>query len=418
MKELKDITKKMKEKIDIGNIKEKITEKARVESVVGVADKIKERIDASGIKEKVRDIGEKVKVGSVVGDIQKGISKISLRDKSILAFSKTCTRKYIELGEEVTVTIKLQSRYETGVLDCIVRDVVPPQFELIGEMPTMIYQLNPREEKEYQYKIRANVGGHFSTRAMCEIENKFSLDEIPSNDMEIYVSPLSIQMKAVEMVQGQWKEVGFIFKNISKETMMGMTVSLKRDSKFALDKAQTYNNPLAPNQSVVVPLVLKTEESGSVSLDLDVTCIDENGKNYLTEKNFLVPVIEADKTVTKVDIGAIGEVVASGATQIKESVIQRSTVGGAGTKGGGEGEPSAKSKSIEVSGSIVERSEISGGIDATKAGRTCPNCNNKIQEGWKICPFCGSKLELKCPNCNHAMEEEWSVCPFCGWKLE
>lgn len=118
------------------------------------------------------------------------------------------------------------------------------------------------------------------------------------------------------------------------------------------------------------------------------------------------------------DIGAIGEVVASGATQIKESVIQRSTVGGAETKGAVEDEPLEKSKSIEVSGSIVERSEISGGMDATEAGRTCPKCNNKLQEGWKICPFCGTKLELKCPNCGQSVEEGWSVCPFCGEKLE
>jgi len=190
MKDLKEFTKRMKERIDIGEIKEKIVEKTSVESVVGVSEKIKEKIDASGIKEKVRDIGEKVKVGSMVEGIQKGMSKISLGEKSILAFSKTCSRKHIEIGETVTVTIKLQSRYEKGVLDCIVTDEIPPQFELIEDMPVMIYQLKPGEEKEYQYKIRANVGGHFSTRAMCEIENKFSLDDIPSNDMEIYVSPL------------------------------------------------------------------------------------------------------------------------------------------------------------------------------------------------------------------------------------
>ena len=287
----------------------------------GISKKMKEKIDASGIKEKMQSVTEKVKIGSVLA-----------RDKSVLAFSKTCTRKYIEIGGKVTVTIKLQSRYESGVLDCIVTDEIPPQFELISEMPSMIYQLSPREEKEYQYEIRATVGGHFSTRAMCEIENKFSLDDIPSNDMEIYVSPLNIQMKEQEMAQGQWKEQEFIFKNLSKENMTSITVSLKTASKFALDKAPTYNKLMTPNQSVVIPLLLKTQESGSVSVDLDVACIDENGEKYTTEKKFLVPVIETDKTVTKVDIGSIGEVVSSQATLIKESVIQRSTIGDAGTK--------------------------------------------------------------------------------------
>jgi len=375
--------------------------------------KIKEKIDASGIKEKVDAVIEKSKVDQVIKSIQKAVTQ--LQDKSILAFSKMCSKKYIEIGEEVTARIKLQSRYERGVLDCIVLEEIPPQFVLIGEMPVMIDQLEPGEEKEYQYKMRAKVGGYFMTRAMCEIENKFSLDPIPSNDMEIYVSPLNIQMEEVEMRQNHWEKTGFIFKNISKETMTSISVSLKRDSKFVLDKPQIYNKPLAPNQSVVIPLGLKTGESGSVSLYLDVACVDENGKRYNAEKNCLVLVTETDKVVTKVDvdIGSIGEIVASGATKIEDSVIQRSTVGGTEIKGVGEGRPS-----VEVSDSIVQRSEIGGGIAATQARRACPRCNNELQEGWKICPFCGNKLELKCLNCNHGVKEGWLVCPFCGRKLE
>ncbi len=133
---------------------------------------VKDKIDASGIKERVEDVTRKVKVGSVISDIKKGIAKISLGDDSILAFSKRCSKEYIEIGETVSVIIKLQSRYKSGVLDCIVTDVIPPQFELVDDMPLMIYQLKPGEEKEYQYKIKANVGGHFSTQAVCEIENK------------------------------------------------------------------------------------------------------------------------------------------------------------------------------------------------------------------------------------------------------
>ena len=387
-----------------------------------ISKRMKEKIDASGIKEKMKDVTGKVKADSVVDAIKKGVSKVSsLRgDKSILAFSKTCTRKYIELGETVEVTIKLQSRYETGVLDCIVTDEIPPQFMLIGEMPAMICQLNPHEEVEYQYKIKANVGGHFSTRALCEIENKFSLDDFPSNDIEIYVSPLSIQMNAVEMAQKKWKEVGFIFKNISKETMMSITVSLKQDSKFSLEKEQIYNNPVAQNQSVVIPLVLKTEESGSVNLNLDVVCVDEKGVEYRAEKDFLVEVIETDKTTTKVDmnIGSIGEVVASGATQIRDSVIQRSTVGAAET--GGTSNSLTNGRGIEVSEGIVQRSEIGGGADVTSVERRCANakCDKVLQEEWKRCPFCGLELELKCYNCNQKVEAGWLMCPYCGEKLK
>lgn len=426
MKGLKGLSKKMKEKIekiDISDIQEKITDKVNVDSVVGVGDELKKRIDASGIT-------EKIKTSSVVKDVQKGISKISSGDKSLLAFSKTCSKTYTEIGETVTVTIKLESRHKTGVLDCIVTDEMPPQFELIGEMPSMVDQLGPREAKEYQYTVRVAVGGHFRTKAMCEIENKFSLDDIPSNDMEIHVSPLGIRIPEVAMVQSQWNEIDFTFENLSNEEMTDITVSLKKDSKFDPDKVPTYDETLAPGMSVTIPLVLKTQESGSVSLDLNVVCVDEHGEKCTTEKNFLVSVAESDKTVTKVEIGSIGEVVASGATQIKESVIQRSAVGGAVIKEGEESEMLHEgSRTVEVSGSIVQRSEMGGatGTGDTKpepesepeseSEKVCPKCNNGVQAGWKMCPFCGTGLELKCPDCDHDVEEGWKMCPFCGAHL-
>ncbi len=374
---------------------------------------VKDKIDASGIKERVEDVTRKVKVGSVISDIKKGVAKISLGDDSILAFSKRCSKEYIEIGETVSVIIKLQSRYKSGVLDCIVTDVIPPQFELVDDMPLMIYQLKPGEEKEYQYKIKANVGGHFSTQAVCEIENKFSLDDILSNEMEVHVSLLSAQMRACEMTQGHWARLYFVFENISKETIMNITLSLKGDSKFDLEKPETHNRPLPPKQSAEIPLLVKTPESGSVGLDLNVVCIDEDGGRYNVEKDFLIPVTEADKTVTRVDIGAIGEVVASGATQIKDSVIQRSTVGSSGATRKG-GDLPAKSKGVEIVDSIVQRSEIGG---EAVVGRSCSNCGGEVQEGWKMCPFCGTKLELRCPGCNQKMDEAWHVCPFCGGRL-
>jgi len=84
MKDLKSLTKKMLE-IDVSEIKDKIVDKAKIESVVGVSEKIREKVESSSLKEKMHDVTEKIKVGSVVDDLQKGISKISLRDKSILA---------------------------------------------------------------------------------------------------------------------------------------------------------------------------------------------------------------------------------------------------------------------------------------------------------------------------------------------
>lgn len=83
------------------------------------------------------------------------------------------------------------------------------------------------------------------------------------------------------------------------------------------------------------------------------------------------------------------------------------------------------SRSVEVSGSIVQRSEVGGATDATesepkpepKPEKTCPKCGNAVQVGWKMCPFCGTELELKCPNCDQGVEGGWKVCPFCGEQL-
>jgi predicted RNA-binding Zn-ribbon protein involved in translation (DUF1610 family) len=372
----------------------------------------KDKMEASGIREKIQDITERAKLDTVVSGIQKGIAKISSGDDSVLSFSKMCSKKYVEIGEPITVTIRLQSRRRAGVLDCIVRDDIPPQFELIGDIPQMIYQLGPGEEKEYQYKIRPLTGGHFSTRAVCEIENRFSLDDLLSNEMEVYVSPLSIQMKAEQMKQEQWKSLSCIFQNISKENIAGITVRLKENSRFDLDKIPDYKILLPPNLNSVIELNVKPRESGSVNLSLDVVCIDENGQKYTIEKDFLVPVTEADKTTTKVDIGSIGEVVASGATQIRDSIIQRSTVG---TANKGAGELPQGGPGIEVRDSLVQRSEI--GKAHTGVERRCAKCNNELQEGWVMCPFCGTKAELKCPECRKTIQAEWMACPFCGTKL-
>ena len=50
----------------------------------------------------------------------------------------------------------------------------------------------------------------------------------------------------------------------------------------------------------------------------------------------------------------------------------------------------------------------------------CPACNQAIQTGWKVCPFCGAQLALlgaKCPNCSDPVEASWKVCPSCGTRL-
>lgn len=48
----------------------------------------------------------------------------------------------------------------------------------------------------------------------------------------------------------------------------------------------------------------------------------------------------------------------------------------------------------------------------------CPNCSEKIESGWKVCPFCRTDLGGSCPGCRNAMRPEWKACPQCGLSVD
>ena len=45
---------------------------------------------------------------------------------------------------------------------------------------------------------------------------------------------------------------------------------------------------------------------------------------------------------------------------------------------------------------------------------TCPGCSRPVEDGWKICPHCHTRLKKNCPECQHLLELQWNLCPFCG----
>lgn len=47
----------------------------------------------------------------------------------------------------------------------------------------------------------------------------------------------------------------------------------------------------------------------------------------------------------------------------------------------------------------------------------CPNCSEKIESSWKVCPFCLIDLKGNCSNCGGALRPEWKACPQCGQPL-
>ncbi len=44
----------------------------------------------------------------------------------------------------------------------------------------------------------------------------------------------------------------------------------------------------------------------------------------------------------------------------------------------------------------------------------CPGCSRPIQDDWKICPHCHTRLRKDCPDCGRLLELQWNLCPYCG----
>ena len=47
----------------------------------------------------------------------------------------------------------------------------------------------------------------------------------------------------------------------------------------------------------------------------------------------------------------------------------------------------------------------------------CPNCQQRVQGDFLICPNCLTQLKRACPNCNKVLLLKWSVCPFCAHEV-
>lgn len=43
----------------------------------------------------------------------------------------------------------------------------------------------------------------------------------------------------------------------------------------------------------------------------------------------------------------------------------------------------------------------------------CPNCRHRVENDYRVCPNCLTKLKDVCHNCDKLVEPDWSVCPFC-----
>jgi len=49
--------------------------------------------------------------------------------------------------------------------------------------------------------------------------------------------------------------------------------------------------------------------------------------------------------------------------------------------------------------------------------QACPNCKQKIEPDFLVCPSCHTELKKLCPNCNRLLHLRWDICPYCGTSL-
>lgn len=43
----------------------------------------------------------------------------------------------------------------------------------------------------------------------------------------------------------------------------------------------------------------------------------------------------------------------------------------------------------------------------------CPMCGRKVQEDYKLCPYCGFTLKPTCNKCGMELQRDWKACPTC-----
>lgn len=44
----------------------------------------------------------------------------------------------------------------------------------------------------------------------------------------------------------------------------------------------------------------------------------------------------------------------------------------------------------------------------------CPNCQRVVEQEWRFCAYCHTRIKKDCPACGRVLELGWSLCPYCG----
>ncbi len=44
----------------------------------------------------------------------------------------------------------------------------------------------------------------------------------------------------------------------------------------------------------------------------------------------------------------------------------------------------------------------------------CPNCRQRVEDDYIMCPMCQTELRIRCTGCRNLADLQWNVCAYCG----
>jgi hypothetical protein len=60
----------------------------------------------------------------------------------------------------------------------------------------------------------------------------------------------------------------------------------------------------------------------------------------------------------------------------------------------------------------LELQELEAGLAAQ--GPSCPVCRSAVEEAFRVCPVCTTRLKEPCSACGGLLEPRWLACPWCA----
>ncbi|MDP7265724.1 MAG: zinc-ribbon domain-containing protein [Candidatus Thermoplasmatota archaeon] len=234
----------------------------------------------------------------------------------------------------------------------------------------------------------------------------------PSEVLETGKPGVHLDVIEEDLPYKRWGMIQLKVENHSEVDIYNISVEVK--GPVEVSPIDTIHH-IAAGESEVLEIGMKAAEAGRVPAHLSAIYYDRNRREFKHSRQDWIKVMKPEKAVaatgTHINIGSIGDIVSDHSTQIHDSVLQRSNIGG----GGGGGSGGGGGGSTVIKGSTVQRSNISGGGNVEVEDSVMMRSN--VGGGGAPAPPAPPAAPSSCPKCGRELKEGWAMCPACGTKL-